>query len=118
MFTCLRKSFNPPGFGRFVYHWRSEERLEILTNFHSFRNMPTIKKLSNGFRFYFYSFDCNEPIHVHIEKDNLSCKFWIEPISLAANYGFNPKEINKIKRIIEKNKLLIEEAWNEHCGKY
>jgi len=78
--------------------------------------MPTIKKLSNGFRFYFYSFDCNEPMHIHVEKDKMNCKFWIEPIRLGANYGFTPHEINKIRKIIEQNKNIIQEAWYEHCG--
>ena len=78
--------------------------------------MPTIKKISKGYRFYFYSFDCYEPVHVHVEKENMNCKFWLDPISLAANYGFSAKELNKIQRIIEKNTKLIIEAWNEHCG--
>ena len=54
--------------------------------------MPTIKKISDGYRFYFYSFDCYEPMHVHVEKDNSNCKFWLDPVSLAANYGFTAKE--------------------------
>ena len=78
--------------------------------------MPTIKKISDGYRFYFYSFDCYEPVHVHVEKEYMNCKFWLDPISLAANYGFSAKELNKIQRIIEKNTKLIIEAWNEHCG--
>jgi len=78
--------------------------------------MPTIKKISDGYRFYFYSFDCYEPIHVHVEKEGMNCKFWLDPISLSANYGFGAKELNKIQRIIIKNSKLIIEAWNEHCS--
>jgi hypothetical protein len=26
---------------------------------------------------YFYSFDCNEPVHVHVERDQLKCKLWL-----------------------------------------
>ena len=78
--------------------------------------MPTIKKISDGYRFYFYSFDCYVPIHVHIEKENMNCKFWLNPISLATNYGFSAKELNKIQHIIEKNEKVIIEAWHEHCG--
>jgi hypothetical protein len=78
--------------------------------------MPAIKKISDGYRFYFYSFDCYEPVHVHVEKENMNCKFWLDPVSLAANYGFSAKELNKIQQIIAKNTKLIIEAWNEHCG--
>ena len=73
--------------------------------------MPTIKKISDGYRFYFYSFDCYEPTHVH-----LNCKFWLDPVSLAANYGFTAKELNQIQKLILKNRKLIIEAWNEHCS--
>ncbi len=78
--------------------------------------MPTIKKISDGYRFFFYSFDCYEPVHIHVEKDDMNCKFWLDPISLAANYGFNAKELNKIKKIITEHHHIIIEAWDEHCG--
>lgn len=80
--------------------------------------MPTIKNISNGFRFFFFSFDCNESMHVHVSKENMVCKFWIEPLALAKNYGFSAKELNKIMKIIKKNIELIKEVWHEHCGKY
>jgi len=36
--------------------------------------MPTA--LGNGpYRFYFYSYDCTEPRHMHVDRDNLSAKF-------------------------------------------
>lgn len=78
--------------------------------------MPTIKQISNGFRFFFFSFDCNEPMHVHVSREKMVCKFWIEPIVLAKNYGFSAKELNKVRKIIQSNIELIKEAWNEHCG--
>ncbi|HED05308.1 MAG TPA: DUF4160 domain-containing protein [Ignavibacteria bacterium] len=64
--------------------------------------MPTIKNISNGFRSFFFSFDCNEFMHVRVSKGNMVCKFWIEPIALAKNYGFSAKELNKIMKIIKK----------------
>ena len=78
--------------------------------------MPTIKQISNSFRFFFFSFACNEPMHVHVSRENMVCKFWFEPISLGNNYGFTAKDLNKIRKLIEKNIDLIKEAWNEHCG--
>ena len=78
--------------------------------------MPTIKNIAGPYRFFFYSFDCNEPRHVHVQRENKVCKFWIEPIILVKNYGFSPKELNSIRKAIESNIDKILEAWDEHCG--
>ena len=78
--------------------------------------MPTIKPISNDLRFFFFSFDCNEPMHVHVNRENMVCKFWIEPVVLAKNHGFSAKELNKIRKIIQSNIDIIREAWYEHCG--
>jgi hypothetical protein len=80
--------------------------------------MPTIKTLSDGFRFFFFSFDCNEPKHVHISRAEMTCKFWLEPVVLAKNYGFSAKDLNKIRKIIIENVDVIIEAWYEHCGEH
>jgi hypothetical protein len=45
------------------------------------------------------------------------CKFWPEPVVLARNQGFAPKELNTIREIIRNNRDKIVEAWYEHCGK-
>ncbi len=78
--------------------------------------MPTIKGISGNYRFFFFSFDCNEPMHVHVQKENRVCKFWLQPVVLAKNYGFNARELNQIRRIIYNNINKIMEAWYEHCG--
>ena len=79
-------------------------------------DMPTIKNISGPYRFFFYSFDCNEQVHVHVQRENMICKFWMQPVVLAANYGFAPKELNTIRKIILNNSQKIVEAWYEHCG--
>jgi hypothetical protein len=43
--------------------------------------MPTIPGISGPYRFYFYSFDCNEPMHVHVRRDRQHAKFWLAPVS-------------------------------------
>jgi len=80
--------------------------------------MPTIKQLTNGFRFFFFSFDCNEPIHVHVSKETKICKFWLEPVALAKNSGFSSKELNSLFKIIQANSSLIKKCWYEHCDQY
>ena len=53
--------------------------------------MPTVL-LVNGFRFYFYSNENNEPIHIHVEKAEGNAKFWLEPIDEEYSYGFSSNE--------------------------
>jgi hypothetical protein len=79
--------------------------------------MPTIKNIRGPYRFFFYSFDCNEQMHVHVQRDEMICKFWLNPVVLTKNHGFAPKELNTIREIIRTNRDKIKEAWDEHCGK-
>ena len=77
--------------------------------------MPTIKVAEGPYRFFFYSFDCNEPEHVHIQRERRLCKFWLRPITLSKNNGFAPKELNALRRLVAANRTLLLEAWHEHC---
>jgi hypothetical protein len=76
--------------------------------------MPAIKDIPGPYRFYFYSFDCNEPVHVRRER--MVCKFWLEPVALAQNHGFSARELNQIREIIQEELTKIQETWREHCG--
>ena len=78
--------------------------------------MPTVKDIPGPYRFFFYSFDCNEPMHVHVLRERMICKFWIQPVALARNQGFSAKELNTIRETITRNIDRIMEAWYEHCG--
>ncbi len=78
--------------------------------------MPTVKDIPGPHRFFFCSFDCNEPIHVHVQQDRMACKFWLEPIVLSRNHRFSPRELSQIRRMIQDNLDKIVEAWHEHCG--
>lgn len=75
--------------------------------------MPTI--FSNGpYRFFFYAGDRDEPIHVHVERDDSIAKFWIEPIRLQRSSGFRSTDLRRIRRIIEEKQDDIVEFWNEY----
>lgn len=46
--------------------------------------MPTTLR-TGPYRFYFYSYDCGEPRHTHVDRENMSAKFWLDPdVSPAA----------------------------------
>lgn len=75
--------------------------------------MPT--KLRIGpFRFFFYSNEYGEPAHIHVQRDSMLAKFWLEPVSLASAAGFPSKELRKIRLLVVENKDLLLEAWNEY----
>lgn len=78
--------------------------------------MPTIKGVPGPYRLFFYSFDCNEPAHVHVERERYSCKFWLGRFDLASNDGFNARELNRIRVLLRKTEPKIRRAWDEHCG--
>ncbi len=80
------------------------------------RTMPTIPGIFGPHRFFFYSFDCAEAMHVHAERDGATCKFWLNPVSLAFNAGFSAHELNRIRKRVSRHREAIQHAWTEHCG--
>ena len=75
--------------------------------------MPTV--LRNGpYRIYFVSHDLNEPPHVHVDRDDQSAKFWLAPVALARNLGFNPVELRRVQRLVAEHELQFLEIWNEY----
>jgi hypothetical protein len=78
--------------------------------------VPKIPNIPGPYRFFFYSLDCNEPMHVHVEWDAAICKFWLRPLTLASNAGFASHELGRIRSVIEAHLEVMIRAWNEHCG--
>ena len=77
--------------------------------------MPTVLRVG-PYRFFFYSGDRGEPVHVHVERDQNVAKFWLAPVRLQTSGGFNAAELRRIQRVIEENEISLIEAWNEYFG--
>jgi hypothetical protein len=77
--------------------------------------MPTVLR-AGPYRFYFYSHEPNEPPHVHVDRDDLSAKFWLEPVSLARNLGFNARELRRLQSLTMEHRTELLEAWHEFFG--
>lgn len=77
--------------------------------------MPTVLR-QGPYRFFWYSHEPNEPAHVHIDRDQCSAKFWLEPVSLARNVGFSGRELKRIGIIIGDNQTFLLEAWHGYFG--
>ena len=81
--------------------WKSQER------------MPTIFR-EGPYRFFSYASDRNEPPHVHVVRDNLVAKFWLDPVRMQSDGRLRPSEIRRIQRKIADNRELLIEAWNDY----
>lgn len=47
----------------------------------------------------------------------MSAKFWLDPdVALAANYGYNRKELRDIERIMRENLELLRNEWDAFCN--
>ena len=77
--------------------------------------MPTVLRQS-GYRFYFYSHEPNEPPHIHVDQGDKSAKFWLSPVALARNFGYNSKDLNELMNLIQAHRPDFLEAWHEHFG--
>lgn len=56
-------------------------------------------------------------MHIHVTGGGRDAKVWLEPdLSIADSYGFNPRELSAILRVVAENRDLIVRAWREHLG--
>lgn len=77
--------------------------------------MPTVFRVGR-YRFVFFSNEGTEPPHIHVKAGQDETKFWLDPVGLAANYGFKVHELNEIEDIVRSYQAELLEAWHEHLG--
>ncbi len=78
--------------------------------------MPTTLR-AGPYRFYFYSYDCAEPRHTHIDRGALTAKFWLDPaVLLAENHGFDRRELRSLERLIIQNLETLRNEWDAFCS--
>ena len=78
--------------------------------------MPTVFRIGR-YRFFFFSNEGREPIHIHVESGDQYAKFWINPVMLASSSGYSAVEINELAKLVLSHQELIKERWNEHFGR-
>ncbi|WP_084085842.1 DUF4160 domain-containing protein [Cupriavidus sp. USMAA2-4] len=67
-------------------------------------------------RFFFYSNegDPREPVHIHAQLGASVAKIWLYPVvRVASSSGFSAKDQATLTAVVEQNRELIEERWNE-----
>lgn len=75
--------------------------------------MPTVFR-AKGFRFFFFSNEGTEPVHIHVEKGDAYAKVWINPVILAYNRGFMGQELRQVLDLTESNQEIITNSWDEY----
>jgi hypothetical protein len=77
--------------------------------------MPTILR-RDGYRFFFYSHEGNEPPHIHVIGKGGEAKIWLRPVEISKVYALSAKEQRQVLDIVRNNvKLFLEkyEEWHE-----
>ncbi len=77
--------------------------------------MPTVLRI-DGFRFYFFSHEPNEPPHIHVDKAGATLKAWLDPVAFARSRGFRPHEIDEIMVMVAEHRVRLLEVWHEYFG--
>ena len=75
--------------------------------------MPTLLRVE-GFRFFFYSNERQEPAHVHVEKGDGEAKLWLQPVALSYSNGLTPAELRSVRELTFEHQASFLERWNEH----
>ena len=78
--------------------------------------MPTVLKVQ-GYRFFFFSQEGNEPPHIHVEHGDKVAKYWLNPTNLASSYGFRSHELSKMRMLVNEHNELFLEKWNEYFSR-
>ena len=74
---------------------------------------PTVMR-SGPYRFFFFSNEAGELPHIHVQRERMLAKFWLEPVELARATGFPQHELRKIQGLVAENSAALLEAWNEY----
>lgn len=69
------------------------------------------------YRFFFTSSDRDEPAHIHVEREGMVAKFWLNPLKLAKSARLAAHELWKMERIIKEYHSEMMEAWNDFVGR-
>jgi hypothetical protein len=71
--------------------------------------MPTVHRFG-PYRFHFYANENRasfESPHIHVASATGRAVFWLEPVSLRKNHGYNPTEVERLRRIVVVNRELL-----------
>jgi hypothetical protein len=78
--------------------------------------MPTLLRLE-GYRFFFFSNEAQEPPHIHVAQAERYAKFWLEPVALARNRGFRRSELTWLEGMVQEHRGQFLKVWHGHFAR-
>jgi hypothetical protein len=78
--------------------------------------MPTVLRVG-PYRFFFVFLDAPEPPHIHVQREKMVAKFWLEPLVLDMAGGFRSHELTTIGKLVEEHRTFLLERWHEHFSR-
>ncbi len=76
--------------------------------------LPTLLR-AGPYRLFMFMSDCQERHHVHVVGNDGEARFWLRPVSLAENVGYSPREIHRIKRVVNLERAFLIRAIDTVC---
>ena len=76
--------------------------------------MPTLLR-AEPYRLFMFISDCSEPHHVHVEGNDGEAKVWLRPVYLADSVGYSPREIHRIRVVVDNQRLFLIQAFDTIC---
>jgi len=80
--------------------------------------VPTVHR-AGPYRFFFWSHEnrsTREPPHIHVRSGDALAKFWLTPVAVDQSWGYTPREIARIHRLVVANRGELLRRWNEFFG--
>jgi hypothetical protein len=57
--------------------------------------------------------EANEPPHIHVRSSDGAAEFWLSPVHLRDAWGYTPREIERIRRMVIGNRDQLLRRWHE-----
>jgi hypothetical protein len=77
--------------------------------------VPTVHRFG-PYRFYFWSQEnsaTGEPPHIHVRSASGEAIFWLSPVSLRRAWGYTPREIERIRRLVVSHRQVLMSHWHD-----
>jgi hypothetical protein len=65
---------------------------------------------------FFRVFGSGEPPLIHVRRENMVAKVWLEPIALELAGGFLRAELNGILELVQEHRERLLRSWYEFFG--
>ena len=77
--------------------------------------MPTVLR-EGPYQLFFVSHDRGEPPHIHVRRERMVAKFWLDPVVLQEAGGYSRGELYTLIGLVNEYRKQLLEAWHGFFG--